>query len=84
MSETLEHPVLPDAAALNAAQGVLDHFMGSESPLAIPQDFSAALAAWCGAGQTVEGIAYDAQGSHRVEAPRTQQQVEQQAGLRVG
>lgn len=83
MSDTLEHPVLPDATALAAAQGMLDHFLGTESPLAIPQDFSAALAAWCEAGQTVEGIAYDAQGSHRVEAPRTQQ-VEQQAGLRVG
>ncbi len=69
MSETLEHPVLPNAAALCAAQDVLDHFTGSESPLACPQDFSAALAAWCSAGVTCEGIAYDAQGSHTVNQP---------------
>lgn len=65
-------------------QGVMDHFLGEQSPLAIPQDFSAALAAWCMAGQTVEGIAYDALGNNRVETPHTQQQVNQQAGLILG
>lgn len=75
MRDTFEYLGLPNAAALDAAQGVLDHFAGTESPLACPQDFSAALAAWCSAAQTVEGIAYDAQGSQRVEAPRTPQQV---------
>lgn len=75
MRDTFEYSVLPSATALCAAQDVLDHFAGTESPLACPQDFSAALAAWCTAAQTVEGIAYDAQGSHRIEAPLTPQQV---------
>ena len=83
MSETLEHVALPDAASLLAAQDVLDSFLGDESPHAIPQDFSAALAAWCAAGQSVEGIAYDASNT-AVHAPHTPQQVDQQAGLLIG